>query len=219
MRKPLYVLIAVLSVAAIIALAGCTGTAVPPSGNNTTNGTGTMNQSNTTNGTGQGNQSIPNPASQYCVSNGGSLEIRSGPGGEYGVCSFPGGAQCEEWAYFRSECSPERPNFCVIDSDCACGTLESTGDCFYGQKGFVNTETQCPDFCTGIAGNLEIVCEGNRCRQDLSSRCREHTLDDCPQDCVVCPPCPECSSVSCQSASSCESMGFNSTWWGEMNHS
>jgi putative hemolysin len=48
---------------------------------------------------------IANPASVYCVQSGYTLEIRaSASGGEYGVCIFPDGSECEEWAFFRNEC-------------------------------------------------------------------------------------------------------------------
>jgi putative hemolysin len=50
---------------------------------------------------------LPNPASVYCEQNGGNLEIRQdSAGGQYGVCVFPDGSECDEWAYFRGECSP-----------------------------------------------------------------------------------------------------------------
>ena len=50
---------------------------------------------------------IANPASVYCEEHGGELEIRTGDdGGEYGVCVFSDGSECEEWAFFRGECGP-----------------------------------------------------------------------------------------------------------------
>lgn len=50
---------------------------------------------------------IANPASVYCIKNGGNLEIRQDEeGNQYGVCLFSDGSECEEWAYFRGECSP-----------------------------------------------------------------------------------------------------------------
>ncbi|MBU1866793.1 MAG: DUF333 domain-containing protein, partial [Actinobacteria bacterium] len=27
-------------------------------------------------------------------------------GGTYGVCVFPDGSECDEWAFFRGECEP-----------------------------------------------------------------------------------------------------------------
>lgn len=48
---------------------------------------------------------IANPASVYCVENGGKLEIRTGKnGGQVGYCKFNNGKECEEWAFFRKEC-------------------------------------------------------------------------------------------------------------------
>jgi putative hemolysin len=48
---------------------------------------------------------IANPASVYCVQSGFTLEIRTNAdGSEYGVCIFPDGNECEEWAFFRNEC-------------------------------------------------------------------------------------------------------------------
>lgn len=48
---------------------------------------------------------IANPASEYCISHGGTLVIQKHPdGGEYGMCLFPGNMQCEEWAMFQNEC-------------------------------------------------------------------------------------------------------------------
>ena len=50
---------------------------------------------------------LPNPASAYCVQQGGTSEIRTdSEGGQYGVCIFQDGSECDEWAYFRGECSP-----------------------------------------------------------------------------------------------------------------
>lgn len=49
---------------------------------------------------------LANPASVYCEESGGTLEIRSDESGsQSGYCIFPDGSDCEEWAYFRGECS------------------------------------------------------------------------------------------------------------------
>jgi putative hemolysin len=50
---------------------------------------------------------IANPASVHCEQNGGKLDIRSdAQGGQVGICLFPDGSECEEWAYFRNACGP-----------------------------------------------------------------------------------------------------------------
>lgn len=50
---------------------------------------------------------MPNPASAYCEENGNKLEIQTAEdGSQSGLCVFPDGSECDEWAYFRGECSP-----------------------------------------------------------------------------------------------------------------
>src|SRR5574340_991881 len=49
---------------------------------------------------------MPNPASVYCTENGNSLEIRTAAdGSQNGICVFPDGSSCDEWAYYRGECA------------------------------------------------------------------------------------------------------------------
>lgn len=53
----------------------------------------------------QSTSQIANPASVNCEKVGGKLEIlKSGSGGEYGLCNFEDGKSCEEWALFRGQC-------------------------------------------------------------------------------------------------------------------
>lgn len=54
--------------------------------------------------------------------------------------------------------------YCSVDADCACGTNVRTQQCFYGNKNYVGAK-QCPDFCSGFAGNLEIKCVKSECVQ------------------------------------------------------
>ena len=49
---------------------------------------------------------MPNPASVYCAEHGGTVDIRDGEGGQAGYCVFADGSECEEWAFFRGECTP-----------------------------------------------------------------------------------------------------------------
>jgi len=49
---------------------------------------------------------IANPASVYCKDQGGQSEIRNNQdGSQTGYCIFPDNSECEEWAFFRKECS------------------------------------------------------------------------------------------------------------------
>ena len=53
---------------------------------------------------------MPNPASVYCTAQGNKLEIRTADdGSQSGVCIFPDGSTCDEWAYYRGECGPATP--------------------------------------------------------------------------------------------------------------
>ncbi|MDO4642049.1 MAG: DUF333 domain-containing protein [Neisseria sp.] len=45
---------------------------------------------------------MPNPASEYCVQQGGKLEVKKdAEGGEYALCHLPDGTVIEEWEFFR----------------------------------------------------------------------------------------------------------------------
>ena len=80
-------IIIILSVV-ILSLVGCTPTPTP---------TETADQSG-----------MPNPASVYCEEQGGEVEIRTDDeGGQYGVCLFEDGSECEEWDFYNGECGPE----------------------------------------------------------------------------------------------------------------
>ena len=53
---------------------------------------------------------LPNPASVYCEQNGNKLEVvTAADGSQSGVCIFPNGSSCDEWAYYRGECGPATP--------------------------------------------------------------------------------------------------------------
>jgi putative hemolysin len=50
---------------------------------------------------------MSNPASEYCVQQGYTLEITTAEdGSQSGMCIFSAGDSCDEWAYYRGECGP-----------------------------------------------------------------------------------------------------------------
>jgi len=53
-----------------------------------------------------GGAQIGNPASQYCVDQGGTLEMVDETAGQVGYCNLPDGTHIEEWEYFRASQSP-----------------------------------------------------------------------------------------------------------------
>jgi len=80
----------------------------------------------------------------------------------------------------------EDPGFCNVDADCTCGGIDTqTNDCFIGNKlyasRYVDFSQPCPDFCSGIAGNLETRCVNNQCAS-VSRR-----LVACTEDARLCP--------------------------------
>jgi putative hemolysin len=53
--------------------------------------------------------SLPNPAAAYCQEQGYAHQIRTAAdGSQSGVCIFPNGDECDEWAFFRGECGPKQ---------------------------------------------------------------------------------------------------------------
>lgn len=84
---------------------------------------------------------IPNPASQKCVAQGGTLEIRTkSDGSQYGVCYFEDNRQCEEWALLRG--------------DCPAGGLKITG--------YV---TEAAQYCAITGGQYAITASGNTAQE------------------------------------------------------
>jgi putative hemolysin len=58
-------------------------------------------------GSDTGNMGLPNPASQNCIAQGGTLQIKTLPNGaQYGLCNFEDAYACEEWALYRGQCPP-----------------------------------------------------------------------------------------------------------------
>lgn len=44
----------------------------------------------------------------------------------------------------------------------------------------------------------------------------DYSVEDCPENCVVCPPCEECSSLSCQTEEFCNDIGFDKDWYAQV---
>lgn len=84
---------------------------------------------------------------------------------------------------------PGGEKYCVTSDDCACGTNIKTGMCFYGNKAYVNTLKQCPDFCSGFGGNLDVQCINNQCQQVNLNNVKYCDVDS---DCVRKKACCDC---------------------------
>jgi eight-cysteine-cluster-containing protein len=59
--------------------------------------------------------------------------------------------------------------YCEEDTDCVCGGRDIDGSCFLGNRlyydAYVDKSEYCPDFCTGISGNIILKCVDNSCIQ------------------------------------------------------
>ena len=63
-----------------------------------------------TTSTPSGAAGLTNPASAYCKTHGGTVELRQdSSGGVQGMCVFPDKSECDEWAYYRDECKAGTP--------------------------------------------------------------------------------------------------------------
>lgn len=92
-----------------------------------------------------GGAEMPNPASVYCEQNGGRLEIRTAAdGSQSGVCVFPDGSECDEWAYFRGECksgeAPAAPEPTVAPAETVITSSEDAAFASDGCKTYGNVE-------------------------------------------------------------------------------
>lgn len=90
---------------------------------------------------GENNTQIANPASEYCISLGGELELTESSQGSVGMCTLSSGEVCEEWALFRGECGDLRDT-CSGDGDCV---KVQTGCCscsMGGEEICINKEYQ-----------------------------------------------------------------------------
>lgn len=92
-------------------------------------------------------------------------QLRCGPVGTTNVSCLDMEAKCIEGKCKIKSILPKSESYCRTDFDCACGVKKGTKDCFYGNRYYVDQFAQCPDFCSGIGGNLTIQCIENECQQ------------------------------------------------------
>jgi len=88
---------------------------------------------------------VPDPAAVYCKDQGYNLETRNNANGQYGVCIFEDGSECDEWLFFTGQCGQEH-SFCeknggkisTVDScnkwysapACAVCKIPGDGECY-----------------------------------------------------------------------------------------
>ena len=72
----------------------------------------------------------------------------------------------------------------------------------------------CPATVPCVVGEsypIQVACDYSN-----KAGCDDYDAEQCPSDCVVCPPCPECSSITCQNESFCTSIGFDKDWYASV---
>lgn len=119
---------------------------------------------------------LANPASKYCIEQGGTLDIVDTEDGSVGMCKLPEGTVCEEWAYYNGEC-PAEANITDFESCVAAGNpvMES-----YPRQCRANGETFVEDIPQNIT--IEEKCE-NLGGEWLGqfSECEGISQEDCEQ--------------------------------------
>ncbi|MBM3247504.1 DUF333 domain-containing protein [Candidatus Pacearchaeota archaeon] len=122
------------------------------------------------------NTQIANPASVYCIENGGKLEIKENSEGQYGLCTLPSGLVCEEWAFFRGECNLSLPlntrDSCLQDADCVAASCCHPRSCINKDFAPDCSGVKCTMSCelgTLDCGYASCVCENSKCSVRLNS--------------------------------------------------
>lgn len=82
-----------------ITIAIATMTLVACGNDNGPSDTTAVTETTTTNGS----SGIANPASEYCVAQGGTVELVDEADGQVGYCNLPDGRRIEEWEFYNSD--------------------------------------------------------------------------------------------------------------------
>ncbi len=104
---------------------------------------------------------IANPASVYCQNNWGTLEIQTDTSGwQIGLCHLLDGTTCDERAYLRGECKPDKWNtVCTAEYAPVCASIQIQcirAPCNPIEQTFSNT-------CTMDANKLAVFLHDGEC--------------------------------------------------------
>ncbi|MBN2126884.1 MAG: DUF333 domain-containing protein [Candidatus Diapherotrites archaeon] len=147
---------------------------------------------------------MPNPASVKCVEDGGTIKIlKDSAGGEYGLCIFSDNSYCDEWTYFRGECSKG-------ENLMECSKIGSQSEGWYDSKNMkliywdncakCETTNNCSEFTSELKCLGEWNCISNHCEFECGGICNGHELGESWKD--------KCNTCTCtEQGIACTEMG------------
>jgi hypothetical protein len=176
-------IIAIL-VVSVLLIAGCSNVSTVPKDDNSKS----VDSDKPT--TPKGNTQMANPASVNCKEKGGTLSIvTDSTGGQIGICNFPDGTSCEEWALYRGECTTENAT-----KECGeCPMLSPPGPDFCKDGVLVSGGT---DAC---GCNLPPKCDTSGGKGTTPKACTEEAKV-CPDGSAVGRTGPNCEFSACPAA-------------------
>jgi len=99
---------------------------------------------------------IANPASKFCIEQGGESKIiTAADGSQSGVCILNDGTECDEWAYFRGQCPEKTKTYCTAEQrNAEVCTMEYRPVC-----GWFDQSIQCIKYpCAATYANYCSAC-------------------------------------------------------------
>jgi hypothetical protein len=67
--------------------------------------------------------------------------------------------------------------------------------------------------CILLLSFIIVICLATINTKKINLNCSNYSIDDCPDNCVICPPCEVCSSISCQTEEYCKDISFDKEWY------
>lgn len=95
----------------------------------------------------------------------------------------------------------DNPRFCNVDADCTFGGIDTSGDCFVGNKLYASMNVDASKHCSEF-DSAEVKCVRNECRLVQLAACPEDAKV-CPDGTVISRVGPDCEFLPCPN--SCES--------------
>lgn len=140
-------------------------------------GTGT---SDTTTPAGQ----IANPASVFCVEQGGRVEIVDEASGQVGYCNLPDGTRVEEWEYYRSQSvGTTNADVAQVPVTITIGGLEGATDHYLAGVLYSGGGPVDPD--ERVVGGVATVVTSDPFTADLELKVGNDEFPDAQDDCAA----------------------------------